>query len=162
MKYILTILTFLTFQLAVGQDNRTQTELLLTYFNKQFDSLAADSGVADLEQKFGVKLKSIASCINPSLQNRLNEDEVQLVCRRLQEISLALFKESTPIILSFGGMGNIDQSEKLNKKKNKFNVTFIGFGDGCIILDRDVQYQDAFNNQTLRLLNTQTVDEILE
>jgi hypothetical protein len=137
MKYLLIFLSSLTLNGAFGQGTKLDSSVgnmyLDKYVNRNFDSLLTDQGLKTLETKYGIKFQSLAACINPLTIQILNEDEIKFIKVRLEQIAQVLFNEGTPILISVGGSNSVQGTKELNEKGNRYNVTYVSFGNYALL-----------------------------
>jgi hypothetical protein len=161
MKYLLIFLFSVTLNCALGQgtelDSLVSNLYLDKYVNRNFDSLLTDQGLKTIEAKYGIKFQSLAACINPLTIQILNEDEVKFIKVRLEQIAQALCSEGTPILISIGGSNSVQGTKELNEKGNKYNVTYVSFGNYCVVEKREHEFEKTFNGKTKDVLGVNEI-----
>jgi len=156
MKYLLIFLFLPTLNIAFGQE--TKLDSLVTtiyvdkYVNRDFESLPTDDGIRALEAKYKIRFKSLAACINPLTTQVLGEDEVQVLKGRIEQIAQALFNDGTPILISVGGSNSVQWAKDMNEKGNKYNVTYVSFGNYCVVEKTEREFEKVFNRKISELL----------
>lgn len=71
---------------------------------------------------------------------------------RLEKIAEIFYNEGTPILISVGGLNSFQFAEKYNKKRNKYNLKYVSFGNGCLIHPLEHEFEKAFNAKTMKLI----------
>lgn len=161
MRQTLTFILLICGNIAFGQKmNSDSLNLLLDKFvNVTFDDLEQIDGIEELENKYKIGLSSVGSCVNPFL-GQFNDKEFQILKRRIQQLSERFYNNGTPLIITSGGMGDIENADRKNKIKNKYNVTFISLGGFCSPDENQKKLSQILTNRTLELLKIKSIDSI--
>lgn len=160
MKYLkLTLIVFFITQLSSGQ---TETEIdnnfPLSLLTRNFENLNHGS---DLFERYPILIKkelcSIIGCIY--LLEMEDEEIKKVAIARLKGISTQLFNEKTPVMLTYG-MNSIGYAIKKNENLEDDNqIVYLSIAD-CIVRNSEVQAQNAFNNQTRKLVAKKIASDI--
>lgn len=160
---ILTTIFLLTFALSVsGQDLKSDSVLfqenLDKFINREFSTLTADVVLSRVESKYGTNLNSLGKCLVIFGRADLDKQEKTSMAVRIQEIAKLFFDEGTPIYLSIGGSNSSEWTTEQNKKSKMDNLTFVSFGNYCVVEKGETEFEIIFNRMTLELLGMERVE----
>jgi hypothetical protein len=160
---ILVTITLLVIALSTsGQDLKADSILfqknLDRFINKEFATLTTDAILCPLELKYGISLNSLDKCLIIFSRADLDKNEIRSMTARIQEIAKRFFDEGTPIYLSIGGSQSAEWTADQNKKGIKGNLTFVSWGNYCVVEKGETEFETIFNKKTLDLLGMERVE----
>lgn len=137
------------------------TLLLDKFVNVSFEDLDKIEGIDDFQKKYNITLDNVATCVVLPVE-LLTDKEFAILERRIQQLSEKFYENGTPLILSCGGMGDIEAVDRKNKMKNRFNATFISLGGSCLP-DRNVEkLSKILTARTLELLKIESINSVFD
>ena len=128
------------------------------YIDREFESLEADSLLSTIETKYGTKINSLGSCFVLATVGVLNKEELKHLNVRVEEIAGRFYQEGSPILLSIGGSNSGESTNELNRKGNKYNVTYVSFGNYCVVQKGENEFERVFNDRTMKLLKVEKME----
>jgi hypothetical protein len=129
------------------------------FINRSFNSLEQDSTLLTIELRYGVRLDNIQPCLMLATVKILNEEQMEHLNARVEEIAERFYKEGSPILLSIGGNNSVGTVHELNTKGNKYNVTYLSFGNYCNVEKGEYEFEKVFNSKTMKLLGIENMEE---
>lgn len=160
MKYFkLTLIIFFITQLSSAQTEiEIDNNFPLSLLTRSFENLNHGSELFEqypiLQNKH---LYSIIGCIY--LLDMEKEEIKKVAIARLKGISTQLFNENKPVILTYG-MDSVGFAMKKNENVEDDNqIVYLSIAD-CIVKNSEVQAQNAFNNQTRKLVSKKIESDI--
>ena len=145
-----------------GQDLKSDSILFQTnldrFINREFSTLTSDTTLSRLESKYSTNLNSLGKCFVVFSRGDLGNRGLTSVTVRIQEIARRFFDEGTPIYLSIGGSQSAERTAKQNKEHKYSNLTFVSFGNYCVVDKGETEFETIFNRRTLDLLGIERVE----
>ena len=160
MKYFKpTLIIFFITQLSSAQTEiEIDNNFPLSLLTRSFENL--NHGSELFEQYSILKNKHLYSIIGCIYLLEMEEEEMKKVAiARLKGISTQLFNEKKPVILTYG-MDSVGFAMKKNENVEDDNqIVYLSIAD-CIVRNSEVQAQNAFNNQTRKLVSKKIESDI--
>lgn len=145
-----------------GQDLKSDSILFQTnldkFINREFSTLPSDTTLSRLESKYKTSLNSLGKCFVIFSGVDLDNHGLTSMTGRIQEIARRFFDEGTPIYLSIGGSQSAEWTAKQNKERKHSNLTFVSFGNYCVVDKDETKFETIFNRMTLHLLGVERVE----
>jgi hypothetical protein len=88
----------------------------------------------------------------------LDNEKLKHLNARVEEIAGRFYQEGSPILILLGGSNSVDTANKLNKKRNKYNLTYVSFGNYCVGSKQEDEFEKVFNDRTMKLLGTNKIE----
>ena len=162
MRLLITIVFVFSIDWVFGQGLKADSIAFKNnwdkYIDREFDSLEADSLLSTIEIKYGTKLNSLASCFTLATVGMLNKEELTHLNARVEEIAGRFYQGGSPIFLSIGRSNSADATNELNRKGNKYNVTYVSFGNYCVVTKGENEFEKVFNDRTMKLLGIEKIE----
>jgi hypothetical protein len=162
MRILTTIALLLIAISGSGQDLKLDSILFQTnldkFINREFVSLSSDTTLSRLEAKYGTNLNSLGKCFVIFSSVELDNPVLTSMTDRIEEIARRFFDEGTPIYLSIGRSQSAEWTAKQNRDQKHGNLTFVSFGNYCVVGKRETKFETIFNRTTLNLLGIERVE----
>ena len=118
MRFLITIIFLSVIHRVCGQNADTTTfkDNFDKFINREFDTLEANSYIQAIEQKYPIKINSLASCFVLATTSFLTQGELKHLNARIERIAERFYKAGTPILVSLSGSNSMDEANELNAK----------------------------------------------
>lgn len=120
--------------------------------NRCFANLTPHPKLDSLEKVYQFRFCSLAACINPLTSEHFEGQALESIKIRLEELAERFVKEGTPVLVSIGGDGSYQYAQRMNRVENEYHITYVSFGDYCVLGRNDRYFESVFNDKTNQLL----------